>query len=149
MCIIEGFVPGFGVFGILGMLMEIAGVVTYAILNNDALQIFILLMLVVLLFLILFFVFVRSAKYGLLAKTPFVENETAVSTDYAEKEKQALELLVGKSGKALTDCRPVGSAKIGEDIFEVRARGKIIHKGENVEVIEISDNNIIVDKEVK
>lgn len=146
-CIIEGFVPGFGVFGILGMLMEVAGVVTYAILNNNIVHIVILLLIVLLVFLILFFIFVRSARYGILSKTPLIENETAVSTDYVKKERDTLNHLIGKQGIAITDCRPTGMVKISDFQCEVRARNKIIRKGDTVEVVEIDeDNKIVVDK---
>ena len=145
-CIIEGFVAGFGAFGILGMLMEIAGIITYSVLNKNALEIFILILMLVIIFLILFLLFVRSAKFGILSKTPIVENKSSISQNYAQNEKETLKTLIGKTGIAITDCHPIGSAKIDEIQYDVRAKNKLIHKGEKIVVVEIDDDRIVVDK---
>lgn len=145
-CIIEAVIPGFGFFGILGVVCEIGGVVVHAIFSGSALQVFFLILIVVLITLIVFLLFVKSAKSGLLAKSAIVENKTALPKDYKEKAEQDLIHLVGKEGLALTECRPVGKIRIDQDSYEAQAIGSIVKKGEVVKVVSIEDARIMIDK---
>src|SRR5699024_6107298 len=76
-CIIEGIVPGFGIFGILGILCEIAGIVLHAVISSSPWQVFFLILIMVVATVLLFLIFVFSAKHGILGSTPLVENKPA------------------------------------------------------------------------
>ena len=81
--ITEMFIPGFGVCGISGTILIIAGIairVAYAGEGNPVIQFFVLLFLVLAALGIGFMIMLRSVKKGLLSRTPIVENETAVPT---------------------------------------------------------------------
>ena len=145
LCIIEAVVPGFGIFGITGILCEIAGVVTHAVISGSALQVLFLLVVLILLTVLMFLLFVRSAKYGFLAKSAIVENKTAIPTDFPKKAQKELEALVGREGLSLTECRPVGVVRIGDNTYEAISKSTLIKKGEVVKVIAVEDAKLIID----
>lgn len=146
LCLIEAIVPGFGIFGILGILCEVGAVVTNAIVSGDPIQVLILFLLVTLVTLLIFLLFVRSAKFGVLGKTPFVENRTAIAVDYGKEQEEKLKQLLGKEGITTTECHPTGKIRINQDFYEVRSKGSMIQKGEVVKVIDVDDSVLIVEK---
>jgi len=144
-CLVEAVIPGFGVFGILGIVSEVAGIVVHAVFSGSVAQVFFLILLIVLITSLMFLLFIRSAKHGVLAKSAIVENKPSIPTDYAEKEKKELSALIGKDGLTLTDCRPVGKIRIGQETYEAQSKS-FLAKGEVVKVIAIEDARIIIDK---
>lgn len=145
-CLIEAAVPGFGVFGILGLTAEVAGVITHAFISGSAAQVFWLLLIVSLATFILFLLFIRSAKYGLLAKSALVENKSSIPADYKEKAENELKPLLGMEGLTLTECHPVGKIRIGQNTYEAQSKTTIIQKGEVIKVVAIEDARIMIDK---
>lgn len=145
-CVIEAIVPGFGVWGVLGILCEIASVVVHAVFSADPAQVIILFLIITLLVLLIVLLFVRSARFGLLGKTPIVENKTAIPIDYVKQADKELAGLVGKEGITITSCKPVGKMRLNQDVYEVYSKGTMIEKGEVVKVVEIEDATIYVDK---
>lgn len=148
LCLVEAIIPGFGFFGISGIICEIASVVVHALLcKGSAVQVVILVLLLLLLTLLLFLIMVRSAKHGILGKTPLVENNTAIPVNYGEKDEEKLKsLILGKEGITLTDLHPVGKIRINQDVYEVCSKGSLIQKGEVVKVVDIEDSIIYVSK---
>ena len=147
LCIVEALIPGFGFFGIAGIVCEIGAVVIHATLcQGTALQILILILLMTLVTLLIFLLFVRSAKFGLLAKTSIVENKTSIPHDYGAKEEKKLRELIGKEGILLTECKPIGKMRLNQETYEVSARDVLIEKGEVVKVVDVEDNIIYVSK---
>lgn len=144
-CFIEAFVPSFGFWGITGILSLAAGIVVHAIFTGSAIQVLILLIVLALVFTLIVLLFIRSAKYGLLAKLSFVENKTALPIDYEEKSDLALKL-VGKTAKTITELRPVGKVELEEEIFEASSSSKFIEKGVEVLVVRVESNLIYVEK---
>ena len=145
-CIVEAFIPGFGIFGILGIVFEIAGVVVHSIISGSVLQVLILIILILLVTFAIFLLFIRSAKCGLLAKSAIVENKSSIPNDYKEKAENELKPLVGQQGTTLTECRPVGKIRIGNNTYEAQSKSSIIKKGEVIVVIAIEDARIMIDK---
>ena len=149
-CVIEGIIPGFGVFGILGIAFEVIGIVLYAIQafinKTSALPVFMLILFLGLGILLLFLLLVRSAKHGLLGKSSLVENKTAIPEDYGQTEMELCEKLLNKKGKLICECRPVGKANIDDEIYEVYAKNQFLDNGEEVAVVEVVGTKILVDK---
>lgn len=146
LCIVETAIPGFGIFGVLGILCAIAGVVTHAVLSGSAIQVLFLVLIIFLVIGLLFLIFIHSAKHGLLAKSAIVENKPSIPNDYREKTENQLKPLVGLEGLTLTECRPVGKVRIGQKTYEAQSKGSIIQKGEVVRVVSIEDARIMIDK---
>lgn len=147
LCIIEAIVPGFGIFGISGIIAEVCAVIVNATLcHGTPMQVFILILLITLVTLLIFLIFVRSARFGLLGKTPIVENKTAIPENYGEKDETELKKLIGKDGITITECKPIGKIRIGGDIYEVSAKDTMILKDEVVKIVAVEDNTIYVSK---
>ena len=145
LCLIEAILPGFGIFGTFGILCEVASVIVHATLcNGTAIQIIILVLLLTLVTLLIFLLVVRSARYGLLGRTPLVDNSTAVPINYAEQEDERLREFIGKEGALVTDCKPMGKAKIDGEIIEVCSKDSVIAKGQKIKVVDIEDSIIYV-----
>ena len=147
LCIIEAIVPGFGIFGISGILCEVAAVVVNATLcQGSPLQVLILILIMTLVTLLIFLLFVRSARFGLLGKTSIVENKSSIPSDYGKEDAQKLQDLIGKEGILVTECHPIGNIRIGDQVLEVSSRGGIIPKGDVVKVVAVENNVIYVSK---
>lgn len=71
--------------------------------------------------------------------SPGTESEEHARHDALERERERLELeaLVGKTGEALTDLRPVGEVLIDTGRHEGLAQGPAIERGERVRVVDV------------
>lgn len=142
---IEFFLPGFGFFGISGLACIAAGIVTHAVLSKSIVQVVGLVLIFSLVLIILFLLFIRSARFGILGKTPFVQKKTAVPTDYANQSEFAD--LVGEIGVAVTPLRPSGKFMIDEKVYEgICETAEMIETGEYVKVVKVEGIKIIVEK---
>ena len=147
LCIIEAVIPGFGIFGVLGIAFEVAGVVYHAIASRSPLQVFILILVVALLTLLIFLIFVRSAKFGLLGKTAIIEHATALPINYDKDIETFKNELIGKLGVALVDLHPVGKIKVGENNYlEVLSKSGLVEKGEIVKIVDVEGTKVFVSK---
>src|SRR5574344_1934939 len=97
--VIECFVPGFGFFGISGFACIIGAIVAQGVLYKSVVQILFLISRTILAFLII----LRSARFGIIGKTPFVQNKTAIPVDYDKKNE--LKWLIGQRGVVVTPLR--------------------------------------------
>jgi len=88
---------------------------------------------------------VYSAQYGILGHSGLFEKKSSLSRDYNEPDRK-IKKLVGKSGKAITDLKLAGKAKIKGQVYDVVSMKSYIEKGQHVKVVEIKDNEIIVRK---
>lgn len=144
---IEIFQPGFGVFGGIGLLLTVLGIVLRAIFSkpedNILAQIFILLFILTIIIIAGFIIMVRSAKMGWLSRSPLIEKSTAVSTGISEGTMDYT-MLIDKLGIASTDLRPVGKINIDGEIFDAQAESFYISKGEGIKVIDIEGGKITV-----
>lgn len=142
---IEFFVPGFGVFGISGLLSLAGGIVTHAVLTKSIVQVLGLVLIFSLVLIIIFLLFVRSARFGLLSRSPFVEKKTAVPVNF-EKESQFKDL-VGKIGIVVAPLRPTGKILIDGKVYEcICETADMVENDEYVKVISVEGIKIIVEK---
>jgi len=116
--VVEAIVPGFGVFGILGVVFECIAIIIHAVISKSPLQIVFLVIMVFVLYLLLFLISMLSAKYGLLSKSPLIETKTSIPTDYGEQAKKDLNKLINQKGIVLTDLKTVGKIKIKNKVYE-------------------------------
>ena len=137
---IEVVVPGFGVFGILGFIFIGAGIV-FASRDITTFLTVLAVGLVgsMILLPILFKVF---GRLGLLRKI-MLGNNMMPDEGYVSHER--IESLVGKTGTALTDLRPAGTAKIDGVRYSVLTSGDYIEKGSGIVVIEHTPGRVVVD----
>lgn len=143
--IVEIFVPGFGVFGVLGIGSTIAGVVVRICDGLNLTQSLTLIMIVVGAFALLVMFMVFSAQHGALGRSGLFERKSSLDKNYNEVSKEYRKLK-GKSGKAITSLNLAGKAKIKGKVYDVVSLNSFIEKGSHVKVIEIRDNSIVVRK---
>lgn len=142
---IEVFVPGFGFFGVTGILSLIAGVVVRICQGLNLTQSIALVLITLMFFVVMFIIMIGSASHGLLGRTGLFERRSSISEDYNKVSKQYRKL-VGKSGKAVTKIDMAGKAKINGVIYDVMSINSYIEVGQHVKVVKIKDNTIMVRK---
>ena len=140
-CIIEMFIPGVGFFGISGSISIIAGIVIRFIRGFNLTQMLILVFIVAVILTMAGLAIVHSAKVGLLSHSPLVNNKTAILVNFTNEE---LNNLVGKVGFTITECRPIGKAKIEGNVYEVMADNQLLPEDTDIKVVRIEGNNIVV-----
>lgn len=144
--VIECFVPGFGFFGISGIVCLVGAIIANAVLTKSIAQTLFLIALLFVFIFLLILIFIRSARFGLISKTPFVEKKTAVPRDYADKSKDKNRSLVGQRGVAVTPFTPSGKFMIDDKIYEGMTRGEPLDKNDVVKVSDVEGNKIVIEK---
>ncbi len=127
----EAFIPGFGVFGILGILSTLIGLFVGVMYVEN-------FWIVIVITIIAFGILIKFFKFP---KTLVLEEKSEKDTD------TDMSYLVGKEGVVVTVLKPVGKCQFEESYFECYSIDGIINKDAKVVVKEIKDNKIMV-KEV-
>lgn len=143
--IIEIFQPGFGIFGVLGGILAVVGIVLRAIVGdgNVFAQVFLLLLFYVIFIVIAFLILAVTAKKGWLNRSPLIESSTAVAFGHSDGTAD-YSALVGAVGVARTDLRPVGKVEIDAVLYDVVTEGFFIKNGEAVRVVSVEGSKITV-----
>lgn len=147
--LIEVFEPGFGIFGISGIVLLVLSIVLRAVIrkpeDNPIAQIFQMLLLFLIIGALLFILLaVATKKRNRLEKTPLIQSGTAVREDFSDGTEN-FSALVGKEGKAVTDLRPSGKAEIDGVVYDVVADNFFINVGENIKVNNVEGSKIGVE----
>ena len=146
---IEAIQPGFGVFGISGIVLLVLSVVLRAVFHqpddNVLMQCFQFVLLDVLIVALGVVIFIVIQKAGLLKKTPFFLNGTAVDEKYSDGTKNYADL-VGKEGTSVTVLRPSGKAEIEGAVYDVESANFLVEKGEKIVVVATEGGVIKVKK---
>lgn len=138
MCI-EMYIPGFGVFGTLGGVMLIGGIIAT---KPTPLQALIMVVVIVALLCIVLSLSIHSASKGRLSKSKFVLKEVSVERSAVED----MEYFIGKDGVSLTVLRPAGMAEFEGVKLNVVSDGEFIPAGAHVSVARVDGNRIVVQK---
>lgn len=147
--VLDMFTSGIGLFSIAGGLCLLAGIVVRLVSGKEPLLesfIYVVLMVVLLAVLlgVLFSLVAMSAKNGILSRSPFVQSRTALPVN--KKVGEDFSFLIKKQGVIVSDCRPIGKAKIDGQIYEVIAVGEYIYCNNVVSVIKVDGNKVTVEK---
>lgn len=145
LCIIEMFVPGFGAFGISGIICLLGGIVAKMLYGGTLTQMIALIVIFSIILLIVFGIAVWSAKRGLISRSPMVLKETALPENYAEADK-SLQKLKGKEGLTVTICRPFGTIQIDDKYYDASSVDEYLDKGTLVKVVEVEGDQIFIQK---
>ncbi len=137
----EAFMPGFGVAGIAGIILEIVAVVLTN--NYYGLLWSLIATFAVLLFIgIAVFISYRSAMKGRLSKSPLVLKDTETSA----VSVQDTEKWVNKEGVTVTALRPAGFIEIGSVRLNASTSGEFLVKGTSVRVTGAEGDHLVVQK---
>lgn len=143
--VVEVLLPGFGFFGISGILGLVIGIIVRICEGLNLEQSIVLILLVLGFFVVALMFMVFSAQYGVLGRTGIFETKSTLSEDY-DKPTRELKKLVGKSGKTVSVLNLGGKAKINGKIYDVVSINSYIEVGKHIKVVEIKDNTIMVRK---
>ena len=138
--IAEAFMPGFGVAGISGLVLEIVAV--WAVWRLHGLRTALLAMLAVgvLIFLAVFFSY-RSAMNGRLSKSHLVLNETEEAAAGASPDRW-----IGQEAVVVTALRPAGFIEAGGERLNAASSGDFIEKGVPVVITGVEGDHLVVRK---
>ena len=139
--ILEAFMPGFGVAGISGVILEIAAVV----LTNRFFGVTwsLIATLLVLLFIgAAVLISYRSAMKGRLSKSALVLKDTEESVPTAPASNEWLD----QEGVAVTAFRPAGFIEIGGKRLNASTSGEFLAKGTSVRVVGAEGDHLLVRK---
>jgi len=88
--------------------------------------------------------FIISWGFKRLSKSSLSLNTCLSRENGVNAQSEMLKLFIGQKGKALTDLRPSGCAKINEQRVDVVTRGEYIEKNSPIEVLTVTGNQVIV-----
>ena len=147
-------IPGFGIFGILGIICILAGLVLGMLPNQDfnfdfvpASQLFGALLTVILAALasvgLVFWLTPKVNEWGafktITLATTQNRSEGYTSSFYADT-------LLGKTGKVHSRLRPSGKVEIEGEIYDAYSRGEFLDQGEEIVVISTEGTSLKVKK---
>lgn len=141
--VIEIFIPGFGVFGILGICFTAFSIIFKICIGTSVEEVLWSILIAFIIIAILLTIFIFSAKKGLISKSSIINTGTALPTFYSSSD---LEFLIGQIGETISDLKPIGKIKIEEDIYEAISLDGYLKKGEKIKVISIENNTLCVSK---
>ena len=142
-CAIEMFVPGFGFFGISGVVMIVVGIIVRMICGGDLFMLLYMILGALVLFVLAFWVISQAITKGRLSKTALFHVDSAVPTGNTEGTRD-FAYLVGASGVAITPLRPIGRAKFGNETIDVIARDGFIAADAKLTVLETEGSRVVV-----
>lgn len=144
-CLVEIFLPGFGIFGIVGGIFTVAGIVIRYLLDYDLQHLIFMIIFVISVIIIAALIMIYSAKHGLLGKAPFIENKTSISVNYNSDNKEFIKLL-GKITFAESKFTPAGRFVYEGITYDARTYGEYLEKGTKIQVVEVIGDTIYVKK---
>ena len=144
---IECFIPGFGVFGITGVVFCAFSFLYLIIADGSWIKVLYMFAIALVVMAIVIVIAVRSARFGVLSRSPLVQNGTDLPEDYSKNEKN-YSYLVGKTGMVKTICKPAGKVEIDGQTYTVITSGEYIPRDKMVVVSDVDGATIVV-KEIE
>jgi membrane-bound serine protease (ClpP class) len=124
--IVEAFIPGFGVAGICGVVLEIVALRCCWLLHGTVPTLLALAGILLLIGLAVFLSY-RSAMNGRLSKSHLVLKDTETAADGTKPDHW-----IGMEGVAVTALRPAGQIEIDGTRLSAASTGDFIEKGSPV-----------------
>lgn len=138
--LLEAFMPGFGVAGLSGIVLEIVAVYLTWQAHGLTAALVLALVLLVVTGLTVFFTY-RSVAKGRLSKSDLVLNDTQKAT---ETRVSALRAWVGKKAVVATPLRPAGFVEVDGERLSAASSGDFIEKGVPVKITGAEGDHLIV-----
>ncbi len=139
--LLEAFMPGFGVAGIFGVILEVTAIVTawlhygtvFALLATAAALLLITLTVV--------FSY-RSAMSGRLSRSALILKDTEPAE--AAAPSSPLEAWLNREGETVTSLRPAGFIEIGGTRISAASRGGFLPRGRKVIVTGVEGDHVVI-----
>ena len=138
--LLEAFMPGFGIAGISGIVLEIVSVYLTWTAHGLTAALVLALVLLVVTGLTVFFTY-RSVAKGRLSKSDLVLNDTQKAT---ETRASALRTWIGKKAVVATPLRPAGFVEVDGERLSAASSGDFIEKGVPVKITGAEGDHLVV-----
>lgn len=136
--ILEAFIPGFGVAGIFGIILEVVALwATWRLHGVPTALIALLAVLILIGFAI--FLSYRSAMNGRLSRSPLILKETETADAVAPPEQW-----IGQEGITVTSLRPAGQIDINGVRLNAASSGDFVQKGTAVLVTGMEGDHLVI-----
>jgi membrane-bound serine protease (ClpP class) len=136
--ILEAFIPGFGVAGISGIILEVVALWATWRLHGVTTALIALFAVLVLIGFAIFLSY-RSAMNGRLSRSPLVLKETEAAGAPASPDQW-----IGQEGVAVTALRPAGEIDIAGVRLRAASSGDFIPKGTAVLVTGTEGDHLVI-----
>ena len=136
--IVEAFIPGFGVAGISGIILEVVALRCCWLLHGTV-PTLLALVGVLLLIGIAVFISYRSARSGRLSRSHLVLNDTETPAGEVKPDSW-----IGMEGIAVTALRPAGTIEINGTRLNAASSGDFVEKGSAVLVTGMEGDHYVI-----
>ena len=140
--VLEAFMPGFGLPGISGIVMEIVAIVLTWV-NHGPVAALGLTIIVLSLIAIAISMSLRSATKGRLSRSKIILKERE-SNEAGYRSAEDMQVFLGKEGETATVCRPTGMAEFDGVKLNVVSEGEFLPAGTRVRIVQVEGSRIVV-----
>ncbi len=141
-------IPGFGVFGIIGIILMVAGlflglISDFPLVDGEILSTAIIQLAVsFIMSMVLIFFLAKTLPKSKVFNKLILKDNIKEKSGFSSNKKFGH--LIKKKGVALTDLRPAGTIVLNDKRFDVVTQGEYIEKGSEIIVIAIEGSKIVV-----
>ncbi|MGN0972628.1 MAG: NfeD family protein [Aristaeellaceae bacterium] len=140
--VLEAFMPGFGLPGISGIVMEIVAIALTWV-NHGPVAALGLTIIVLSLIAIAISMSLRSATKGRLSRSKIILKERE-SNEAGYRSAEDMQVFLGKEGETTTVCRPTGMAEFDGVKLNVVSEGEFLPVGTRVRIVRVEGSRIVV-----
>ena len=140
--VLEAFMPGFGLPGISGIILEVVAV-ALTWMNHGPMAALGMTLIVLSILAIAISMSLRSAANGKLSRSKLVLNDTE-SNEAGYRSTEDLDVFLGKEGVTTTVLRPTGMAEFDGVRLNVVSEGEFIQSGTQVQIVRVEGSRILV-----
>ena len=140
--VLEAFMPGFGLPGISGIILEVVAV-ALTWMNHGPMAALGMTLIVLSILAIAISMSLRSAANGTLSRSKLVLNDTE-SNEAGYRSTEDLDVFLGKEGVTTTVLRPTGMAEFDGVRLNVVSEGEFIQSGTRVQIVRVEGSRILV-----
>ena len=140
--VLEAFMPGFGLPGISGIILEVVAV-ALTWMNHGPVAALGMTLIVLSILAIAISMSLRSAANGKLSRSKLVLNDTE-SNEAGYRSTEDLDVFLGKEGVTTTVLRPTGMAEFDGVRLNVVSEGEFIQSGTRVQIVRVEGSRILV-----
>ena len=137
--VVEMYIPGFGVPGLMGIGSLVLGFILLGPTLGQGLLLFVILAAILCVALTICLV---TASKGRLSKSKLALNDVAIPPDAAEAND--LNYFIGREGVTHTALRPAGIGEFDGVKLNVVSDGEFIAQGRRIRVQKVAGNRIVV-----
>ena len=140
--VLEAFMPGFGLPGISGIVMEIVAIALTWV-NHGPVAALGLTIIMLSLIAIAISMSLRSATKGRLSRSKIILKERE-SNEAGYRSAEDMQVFLGKEGETTTVCRPTGMAEFDGVKLNVVSEGEFLPAGTRVRIVQVEGSRIVV-----